>query len=148
MRGFLLLVITNADVVAGRAEGIPGNVEPAIASEQLVGMFTDLQEFNEMRELRRIARPDVCGLAEEVLGVLDTTNQSVDARVAEARIDDDGTDHLSGGFQQHVAAIGHVHHVLHGGFIVWVFSQVDKLAKFKVWREPSVIDCCVHNNAF
>ena len=106
MRGFLLSVITDAEIVAGRTEGVPGDVEPAIAGEQLVGMFTDLQEFNEMRELRRIARPDVCGLAEEVLGVIDTTNQSVDARVTEARIDDDGTDHLAGGLQEHQAAVG------------------------------------------
>ena len=35
--------------MAGRREGIPGDVEPAIASEQLVGVFTDLQEFIVIR---------------------------------------------------------------------------------------------------
>jgi hypothetical protein len=54
-----LFVITNPDVVAGRREGIPGDVEPAIAGKELVGVFADPQEFNEMPELRRVARSDV-----------------------------------------------------------------------------------------
>ena len=133
--------------MAGLGEGIPGDVEPAGAGEELVGQGVGLEEVDKALELARILGTDVGSLAEQMLGVLDTTDQGVDARVSEAGVDDDGTGHLSGRFQQHHAAVGHVCHVLHGGFVVGVFAQVDKLAKLKVGREPDVIDCCVHDNA-
>ena len=79
-----LFVITDLDVVAGRRERIPGDVEPAIAGKELVGVFADLQEFNERPELRRVARPDVGGLAEKVLGGTDTPNLLIDFGIAEA----------------------------------------------------------------
>ena len=69
-----------------------------------------------------------------MLGVLDATYQSVDARVAETGVDDDGTNHLAGRFQQHQATIGHVHYVLHGGVIVWVFLKVEEFAQRKMGR--------------
>ena len=86
-QGWLLngsFVITYSDVVAGRRKGIPGDVEPAIASEQLVGVFADLQEFYEIPELRGVLRPDVGSLAEKVLGITDTPYLLVDFRIAEA----------------------------------------------------------------
>ena len=85
-----------------------------------------LEEVDQALELLRIARADVGSLAEEVLRVSDTTHEGIDARVAEAGVDDDGTDHLSGRFQEHHAAIDHVRYVLHGGFIVRVFAHVDE----------------------
>ena len=60
---FKSFVIPYPDVVAGRGEGIPGDVEPAIAREQLVGVFADLQEFDELPELRGIFRTDVGSLS-------------------------------------------------------------------------------------
>ena len=117
-------------------------MEPAGASQELVGILTCLEERDQALELLGVARADVGSLANEVLGVLDTTDEGVDARVAEAGGDDDGTDQLAGRFQEHQAAISHVHHVLHGGFVVGVFAQVKELAKLKMRREPSVIDCC------
>ena len=70
--------------MAGRRKGIPGDVEPPIACEQLVGVFADLQEFYEIPELRRVLRADVCSLAEKMLGSTDTPNSLVDVRIAEA----------------------------------------------------------------
>ena len=69
--------------MAGRREGIPGDVEPAIAGKKLVGVFADLQEFNEMPELRWVARLDVGCLAEEMLGGTDTPYPAIDSLVAE-----------------------------------------------------------------
>ena len=65
--------------MAGRAERTPGDVEPAGAGEELVGEVLGAKEVDQ------------------VLGVLDATNQSVDARVTEAGVDDDGAaDSLTG----------------------------------------------------
>ncbi len=107
-------------------EGVPGNVEPAVAREELVGQIVSLEEIDQALELARVLGANVGSLAYEVLRVLDTTDEGVDARVAEARVDDDGADDLAGRFQQHEAAIGHVCHVLHGGFVVGVFAHVQE----------------------
>ena len=125
------------------AEGIPRDVEPAVASQELVGIGAGAKEVNKALELARVLRANVGSLAKEMLRVLDTTNKGVDARVAEAGGDDDGTDQLAGGLQEHQAAIGHIRHVLHGGLVVGVFARVKELAKLKMRREPSVIDSCV-----
>ena len=88
-------------------------MEPAVARQELVGILTCLEERDQSLELLRIGRSDVGGLADEVLRALGSTYQTVDASVAEARVDDDGTaDSLSGGFQKQMTAIGHVHHIL------------------------------------
>ena len=47
----ILFVVPNADKVAGRAEGVPGDVEPAITSQELVGQGVSLQEVDEALEL-------------------------------------------------------------------------------------------------
>ena len=124
--GVLLLVIPNPDIMSGRGEGIPRDVEPAVAGEELIGEFVSLEEIYEALELSRVARADVGSLAEQVLRVADTTHEGIDTRVAEAGVNKDGTDHLSGRFQEHHAAVGHVRHVLHGGFVIRVFSHVDE----------------------
>ena len=63
-----LFVIPYSDVVAGRGEGIPGDVKPAVAGKELVGMLAELEVIDEGLELCRIARADVGSLAEKVLG--------------------------------------------------------------------------------
>ena len=143
LRGVLLLVVPNPDIMPWLGEGIPGNVEPAGAGQQLVSQIVSLEEVHKALELLRVARADVGSLTEEMLRVANATDQGVDARVAEAGVDDDGTDHLAGGLQEHQAAIGHVRHVLHGGLVVGVLAQIEKFAKFKVGRQSGVIELCV-----
>ena len=123
-----LLIIPYPDEVPGRAERRPRDMEPAGAGEQLVGQIVSLEEVNKALELGGVLGADVGSLAKEVLRVLDATDQGVDARVAVAGIDDDGTDHLAGGLQEHQAAIGHVRHVLHGGNVVGILAEIKKLA--------------------
>ena len=99
--------------MAGRTEGSPGDVEPAGAGQELVGIFTIAEERDQTVELGGVLGADVGSLANEVLRVLDTANKGVDARVAEAAVDDDGAaDSLAGGLQQQAAAIDYVGHVL------------------------------------
>ena len=94
-----LFVVAEADEVAGWGEGVPGDVEPAGTGEELVGVGIGAEKGDEALELLRVLGADVGGLAEEVLRVADTTHEGVDARVAEAGVDQDGADRLSGGFQ-------------------------------------------------
>ena len=52
-------------------------------------------------ELLRVTGADVGGTALQVLGVSDATDEGVDARIAEAGVDEDGAaDGLTGRFQQ------------------------------------------------
>ena len=93
----ILFVISEADVVAGDAEGSPGDVEPAVAGEELVGEVVVAEEVDEALELSRIFGADVGSLADEVLRVLDTTDSAVDRLAAVAGVDEDGaTDGLAG----------------------------------------------------
>ncbi len=87
--------------MSGDAEGVPRDVEPPVAGEELVGQIVRLEEIDQALELLRVLGVDVGGLAKQVLRVTDTTHEGVDARVAETGVDEDGTDHLSGGFQEH-----------------------------------------------
>ena len=132
------LVVPDADVMPRDAEGAPGDVEPAIADEELVGVGVCLQEIDQALELSRVARADVGSLAEEVLRVTDTTHEGIDSRVAEAGVNKDGTGYFSGRLQEHQAAVDHVCHVLHGGFIVRVFAHVDEFVQLKVFTESCV----------
>ena len=109
-------------------------MEPTCGGQQLVGQFVRLEEVHKALELAGVLGADVGSLALQMLRVANATDQGVDARVTVARIDDDGADHLAGGFQQHQAAIGYVCYVLHGGFVIRIFAQFDKLAKFKMGR--------------
>lgn len=103
-----------------------------------------LEEIDQALELLRIARADVGSLTEQVLRVSDSAHEGVDARVAEATVDDDGTGHLSGGLQQHQAAVGHVGHVLQRGLVARVLLRVDEFLQRKVLTESCVFhDRCV-----
>ena len=107
-----LFIVPDADVMAGCGVGVPGDVKPGGTGEELVSKGVGFEEVDEALELSRIFRADVGGLADEVLGIGDTANQTINPTVAEARIDDDGADDLPGWLQQHDAAIGHVCHIL------------------------------------
>ena len=125
------------------AEGIPRDVEPTCGGQQLVGQIVSLEEVHEALELLGVFRANVGSLSKKVLRVANATDQGVDARVAVAGVDDDRTDHLAGGLQEHQTAIGHVRHVLHGGLVVGVLAQIEKFAQTKVGRQPGVIELCV-----
>ena len=103
-------------------------MKPAGAGEELVGVRIGAEEVHKFRELLRVTRADVGSLTEEMLRVANAADEGVDARVAEAGVDEDGTDHLAGGLQEHQAAIGHVRHELHGGNVVGVLAEIKKLA--------------------
>ena len=93
----MLLVVPDADEVAGRGEGVPRDVKPTRAGEELVGVLARLQERDEALELGRVLGADVGSLADEVLRVLDTTDSAVDRLAAVAGVDEDGaTDGLAG----------------------------------------------------
>ena len=105
-------------------------MEPARAGEELVGQGVGLQERDQALELLRVLGTNVGGLTEEVLGVLDTANKGVDARVAEAAGDDDGTaDGLAGRLQQQAAAIDHVGHLLRRRNVGRVLAGVAELCQ-------------------
>ena len=53
--------------MAGLGEGVPGDVEPAGARQQLVGVRRGLEEIHEALELGWVFRADVGCLAAEVL---------------------------------------------------------------------------------
>ena len=80
----LLFVVPDADEVPWCCERRPGNVEPAVTGEELVGVVGMLEEIDQALELLRVARADIGSLAEDVLRVLDATDQGVDAAIAEA----------------------------------------------------------------
>ena len=63
----LSFVVTDADEVAGRCEGGPGDVEPAGAGEELVGVSTTAEERDKTLELLRVVGADVGGAALKVL---------------------------------------------------------------------------------
>ena len=114
-------------------------MEPAGAGQELVGVFTSAEEVDQALELSRVLGSDVGGLSQQVLGVLDTTNESVDARVAEAGVDDDGTDHLSGRFQQILATVLQVKQYLRRWQVVRVLLQIEEFRQHKVLRESYVV---------
>ena len=120
--------------MAGGGEGTPGDVEPAAAGgQELVGVRMGAQEVDESQELLRVLGADVGSLALQVLRVADAAHMAVDVLVAEAAVDDDGTDHLPGRFQKHHAAIDHVRHVLQRGFVARVLLCVQKLLQREVF---------------
>ena len=118
--------------MAGWGEGVPGDVEPAGAGKELVGVGICTEKSDEALELLGIAGTDVGCLAEEVLRGRDASNMAVDARVAETGVDDDGTDDAAGGLQQMLAAVGHVGNVLDGGDVVGIFVQMEKFVQRKM----------------
>ena len=70
--------------MSGLGEGIPGDVEPGGARQQLVGVRRGLEEIHEALELRGVLRADIGSLTAEVLRTADTTYQAIHPAVAEA----------------------------------------------------------------
>ena len=60
----MLFVIPNPDIIARRAERTPRNVEPAVAGQELVGVFTRTEEVDKVQGLLRVFGADVSGLAQ------------------------------------------------------------------------------------
>ncbi len=73
-RGLLSLVVPYPDIMAGRAEGRPGDMEPAGAGEELVGQGVMAEEIDQTLEMLRVLGADVGSLAQEVLRTVDTTD--------------------------------------------------------------------------
>ena len=67
LRGIMSFVVADADVAAGRSEGVPGDVEPARASQQLVSVLATLKEDDEASELLGILGTDVGSAGQHVL---------------------------------------------------------------------------------
>ena len=132
--------------MTGWREGIPGDVEPAIACEQLVGVFADLQEFNEIPELRGVLRPDVGSLTEKVLGSTDTPYPLVDFGISEPRVDDERSCYDSCRFEQQMAAVGQIDDDLHCRDVLRIFPEVKKLAQHKMLGEPYIVYLGNHNS--
>ena len=109
-------------------------MEPAGAGQELVGLFTSAEEVDQTLELARVLGSDVGSLSQQVLGVLDATNQSIDARVAEAGVDNDGTDHLSGRLQQILATVLQVKQYLRRWQVVRVLLQIEEFRQRKMGR--------------
>ena len=70
----MLLVVPDADIVAGCGEWFPGDVEPAGAGEELVGVFMVAEEVDQLLEPGGVLGANVGGLTEEMLRVTDTTD--------------------------------------------------------------------------
>ena len=135
----MLFIISDADVVAGRREWIPGDVEPAGAGKELVGVLPFLEEIHERRKLGRIFRVDVCCLTDEMLGAGDTTNLAINCLASKSGVDDDRACDESRGLQQLMASIGKIHNNLHCRYVLRVFAEIKKLAQLEVSRESYVI---------
>lgn len=138
-----LFVIPNPDIMSWCCKRSPRDVEPTCGGQQLVSQIVSLEEVHEALELAGVLGADVGGLALQMLRVANATNEGVDTGVAVAGVDDDRANHLAGGLQEHQAAIGHVRHVLHGGLVVGVLAQIEKLAQTEVGRQSRVIELCV-----
>jgi hypothetical protein len=115
-------------------------VKPVRAGEELVGKGLGFQERDQVLELGRVLGTNVGGLTEEVLGVMDATNLAIDCLAAKARVDDDGADFETGGFQQQMTAIGQIHNDLHRGDVVGIllqiaeFCQREMIAEFDIFH--------------
>ena len=75
--------------MAGLGKGIPGDMEPGLGREQLIGKLPGLEEIHQMLELSRVFGSDVGSLTYKVLRALDAPYLVIDRLIPEARIDDD-----------------------------------------------------------
>ena len=123
-------------------------MEPGGAGEELVGEGVGLEEVDEALELGGIFGVDVGGLAEKVLGILDTPDLAIDGLITKARINDDRAHNLTGRLQQLVTAISQIRHDLHCGDVLRVFPQIQKLAQLKMRRQSDVIEILFHGIVF
>lgn len=59
-------------------------MEPVGAGQELVGEGVSAEEVDQPLELGRILRTDISSLADEVLGIVDASDLSIDCLAAEA----------------------------------------------------------------
>ena len=129
-----LFVIPDADVVTRLSEGVPRDVEPAVAGQELVGEFVGLEEADKALELGRILGTDIGGLAKGVLGIANAPYSTIDSLVSKARINNDGAYFEAGWLQYHQATISHVGHMLHRGDVFGVLLPIAEFFQRKVRR--------------
>ena len=140
-----LLVIPYSDIMARDAEGLPGNVEPAVAGQELVGKLVSFQKIDQAFELGGILRTDVGSTALKVLRVFDPTYAAVHVGITKAGVNDDGTaDSLAGGLKQITATINHVCNLLNGGIVLGVLLPIAEFCQSKMHSQNSI----VHNRSF
>ena len=116
-------------------EGFPRYVEPAGASQQLVGVRAGAEDVDQALELSGVFGADVGSLAQYVLRVLDTSDESVDSRITIATIDDDGANNATGRLQQILAAVLQVKQDLYGRQVVGILLQIEEFRQLKVLRQ-------------
>ena len=80
----MLFIVADSDIIAGLGEGVPRDVGPAVASQEMDGIGAGAEKVDKALELLGIFGADVGGLTKEVLRALDATDEGVDARVAVA----------------------------------------------------------------
>ena len=129
-----LNIVPYPDLSAGLAEGVPRDVEPVTAGEQLVGVLAGLEEVHEALELLRVHRPDIGSLTNEVLRPGHTAHTAVHLLTTETGINDDRSHHLTGRLQHEQAADIQVHYVLECRDVIGILLQVEELAKKEVRR--------------
>ena len=127
-------IVTDADVVAGLGERILGDVQPAVARQQLVGVLPLLEEVHKRLELHRVFRADVGSLTDKVLGIADTAHLAIHGLTTETRIDNDRPHHEPRRLQQLMAAISQICHDLHRGDVLGVFVQIQELSQKEMRR--------------
>ena len=127
-------IVTDADVMAGLSERVPGDVQPGGGSQELVGVLPLPEELHERLELRRVLWTDVGSLADEVLGIADTAHLAIHGLTTETRVDDDRPHHEPRRLQQLMTAISQICHDLHRGDVLGVFVQIQELAQLKMRR--------------
>ena len=95
--------------MARDAEGFPGDVQPAVAGQELVGKLVSFQEIDQALELGRILRTNVGSTALKVLRVFDATYAAVHVGITEAGVNHNwATNCLAGRLKQISATINHV----------------------------------------
>ena len=139
-------------MMSGLGKGLPGDMEPAVAGQELVGIFPRFEEIHQSLELIRILWADVGSLTKKVLGVLDTTYLAVDLGITIAGIDDDGADDQPCRFQQLITAVGQIDDILHRRDVLRIFPQIEELAQLEMRRESHIIiihghSCFIHGNS-
>ena len=82
--------------MAGLGEGVPRDMKPVGAGEELIGEVVTAEKVDKMLKLSRVFRADVGSLADEVLGITDTADFAIDSLGAEARVNDDWPHNLAG----------------------------------------------------
>ena len=95
--------------MAGGGKRFPGDVQPAVAGQELVGKLVGFQEFYQPMELGGVFGADIRSLTLKMLRVLHSTYTAVHIGITETGVDDDGTaNSLTGRLKQISTTIHHI----------------------------------------